>query len=114
MYGLVKFEENDEGFSVAEASAVMIALEGLGTKIEFADDILELIAMAGGEVTNPEEYEEYKGYTDERKLRYEAMRRDLNSQYVGLDGWAHTKNRVQAHALVNIAESLEVISGTTR
>ena len=107
MYGLVEFKENEEGFSVAEASAAMTAIEEVGLKIRFADDLLELVTMAY-EGTNPEELEEYKAAMDSNKERYAELRRDLNG------GWADdAKNMrlVQVKSLIDIAEALTSMSG---
>jgi hypothetical protein len=119
MYGLVKFEENEEGFSVAEASTVLTVLEEAGFKIQFADDILELIALAGGELTNPEEYEEHMAAKESNKARYEKMRKDLHSEYIGMDGpnesfAAKARDKVKIGALIDIAEALNLMSGIAR
>ncbi len=119
MYGLIKFEENEEGFSVAEASVAMTALEKVGLKIQFADNLLELIDFAGGTVTNPEEYEEYQAAGEVRRLRYEDLRAKLGGSYIGI-GPEHEAaeriavERVKASAQIDMAESLAIISGVTR
>lgn len=119
MYGLIKFEENEEGFSVAEASVAMTALEKVGLKIQFADNLLELIDFAGGTVTNPEEYEEYRKDQEEVSQRYESLRGKLRNTYIGLgEEWEAREmiavERVKTAALIDMAESLTIISGVTR
>lgn len=136
MYGLIKFEENEEGFSVAEASVAMTALEKVGLKIQFADnllelidfaggtvtnpdDLLKLIAMVGGEVTNPEEYEEHRKDQEEVSQRYKDLRTQLIQMHIGKGPEWEAKERfaierVKASAQIDMAESLAIISGVTR
>jgi hypothetical protein len=119
MYGLIEFEETEEGFSVAEASTVMTVLEEAGFKIQFADDIVELMELAGGELTNQDEYEAYIEARDTNKKRYEKMRKDLHGDYIGLDGpnekfAAKARDKVKIDALIDIAEALNLMSGIAR
>jgi len=112
MFGLVTFPAGND---ITGPTALMQWADSYGLEVKYAEDILELIGHAGGEVINPEKYEEYNDARKSNKARYASMRQALVNakQCIEANGLEAAKARdvVKAEALVDMAEALTVISG---
>ena len=113
MYALIELEDN-EGMKLP--AELFRNVKSLGLDVQFADDVLGLLHIAGFEVENPEEFEDARNADADVRARYDKLRKDADTEIIAAGDSAEKTmlhiERVKAKALVDIAESLAFLTGS--